>query len=536
MSQHYKSKSIDHLGLVSGLCKEVGIVEILDTLAPKQSHNSKISFGQLFLAMMLNGLGFIGRTLHMYPQYFEGKPLDRLIGAGIEAKHINDDSLGRCLDTLYDLGVSSTFQKLSEKVISHLGLPCNALNLDSTSMHVDGKYESEDDDTSVIKITKGYSRDHRPELNQVIINLITENQAGIPVYMQACSGNTNDSEGFKNIVKSHVASLKDAYGNRYLIGDAALYTAETIQLIEAQKQFFITRVPQKIKQAKEIISNLKDLDFTYITEGYSGFWVKSSYADVSQKWLVIKSDQAYKREIITLDKKLKKESLQAVKDFEKLSKQAFGCESDAIKTLEIWKKKHPALNVSNEKITTEVTYAKSGRPKKGEKGIIVYFISANLSSTLSYREKKQQEKGIFILSSNDCSDELDMLSMLQNYKSQQSVERGFRFLKSPDFLTSSLFLKKPERIEALLMVMTSCLMIYAALEHSIRKNLAEKELYFQCMKNKPTQKPTARWVFQCFSGIEELCINEQQKVVLNLKSRHEVILNCLGQQYWDFYS
>ena len=129
-----------------------------------------------------------------------------------------------------------------------------------------------------------------------------------------------------------------------------------------------------------------------------------------------------------------------------------------------------------------------------------------------------------------------MLSMLQNYKSQQSVERGFRFLKSPDFLTSSLFLKKPERIEALLMVMTSCLMIYAALEHLIRKKLAEKELYFQCMKNKPTQKPTARWVFQCFSGIGELCINNQQKIVLNIKSRHEVILNCLGQQYRDFYS
>ena len=77
------------------------------------------------------------------------------------------------------------------------------MNLDSTSMHVDGKYESEEDDdeSSVIKTTKGYSRDHRPELNQAIINLITENQAGIPVYMQACSGNTNDSESFKKLVK-----------------------------------------------------------------------------------------------------------------------------------------------------------------------------------------------------------------------------------------------------------------------------------------------------------------------------------------------
>lgn len=93
MSNQYTSKSIDHLGLVSGLCKEIGIVEFLDNLAPKHSHKSKISFGQLFLAMILNGLGFVGRTLHMYPQYFDGKPLDRLIGEGIESQHINDDSL-----------------------------------------------------------------------------------------------------------------------------------------------------------------------------------------------------------------------------------------------------------------------------------------------------------------------------------------------------------------------------------------------------------------------------------------------------------
>jgi len=536
MSNQYTSKSIDHLGLVSGLCKEIGIVEFLDNLAPKQSKNSKISFGQLFLAMILNGLGFVGRTLHMYPQYFDGKPLDRLIGKEIKAEHINDDSLGRCLDTLYDLGVSSTYQNMAEKVISYLDLPCNALNLDSTSMHLDGKYDSSDDDINVIKITKGYSRDHRPELNQVIINLITENQAGIPVYMQACSGNTNDSEGFKHIVKSHVSSLKKAYNNRYLIGDAALYSEEIIKSLADQKQLFITRVPQKIKQAKNIINNLYDMDFSFIAEGYNGCWVESAYADVPQKWLVIRSEQAYKRESLTLDKKLIKDSSQAIKDFEKLSKQQFGCETDAIKMLEQWKKKHPALIVSDDEIITSTKHSKSGRPKNGDEGKTVYSIVGNLSSSISYRESQQQKKGVFILATNDCSGDLDMLSMLKNYKSQQSVERGFRFLKSPDFLTSSLFLKKPERIEALLMVMTSCLMIYAALEHLIRKKLKEKEQYIPCMKNKPTQKPTARWVFQCFVGVEELSINKEEKFVLNIKPMHEVILNCLGKLYWDFYS
>lgn len=235
-------------------------------------------------------------------------------------------------------------------------------------------------------------------------------------------------------------------------------------------------------------------------------------------------------------KRIRKNSTEALKTFEKLSKQTFGCESDATKALNQWKKKHPFILTSDEEIIPSIKYAKSGRPKKGDEGISVFIISANLSCLIDYREKEKRTKGIFILATNDCSADIGMQSLLLNYKSQQSVERGFRFLKIPDFLTSSLFLKKPERIEALLMIMTSCLMIYAALEHLIRKQLQETDNYFTCMKNKPTQKPTARWVFQCFGGIDELTIEGEKTIVLNLKPLHEVILNSLGQLYWDFYS
>ena len=120
------------------------------------------------------------------------------------------------------------------------------------------------------------------------------------------------------------------------------------------------------------------------------------------------------------------------------------------------------MEYSDEEIVSSIKYAKSGRPKKGDEGISAFSISARLSCLIDYREKEKKTKGVFLLATNDCSGEIDMQSLLENYKSQQSVERGFRFLKSPDFLTSSLFLKKPERIEALLMIMTSCLMIYAA--------------------------------------------------------------------------
>ncbi len=77
--------------------------------------------------MILNGLGFVSRTLHMYPQYFEERPVERLIGKGIKAEYINEDALGRCLDKLYETGVSDIYQTLSANVVEHLGLPCRAL-------------------------------------------------------------------------------------------------------------------------------------------------------------------------------------------------------------------------------------------------------------------------------------------------------------------------------------------------------------------------------------------------------------------------
>ncbi|CAM2864532.1 DUF4277 domain-containing protein [Legionella worsleiensis] len=69
-------KKLDYLGLVAGFCKEIGLNAFINQRMPKTSHKSHISNGALLIAMMLNGLGFVGRTFHMYPEYFADKPVD----------------------------------------------------------------------------------------------------------------------------------------------------------------------------------------------------------------------------------------------------------------------------------------------------------------------------------------------------------------------------------------------------------------------------------------------------------------------------
>ena len=531
-------KNLDHLGLVAGLCQEVGIAEIIDKLIPSSANDKIISTGKCLEAMILNGLGFTGRTLHMYSQYFEDKPIQRLLGIDIKAEQINDDALGRCLDKLFEYGVSELYQHLGEAVIKHLGLPCEAINIDTTSFHVDGEY-SVDDDFTGIRLTKGYSRDHRPELNQVILNLITENQAGIPVYMKAHSGNKNDTETFKKLIKSHISSLKAAQKSRYWIGDSALYVAETIKAIHEQKQFFITRVPQKIVEVKELIYQLDTLHFEDLNDGYRAAFVESDYASVPQKWLVVYSQHANKKELISLEKRITKSIDASQKSFNKLCQQDFSCEADALKAIKRWENEQGFAALESFSIEKITKHKSRGRPALNAEGTISYQVNGTIICSSENRKNAEKNLGIFILATNDCSEHLDMQAMLDHYKSQQKVEGGFRFLKSPDFLVSSLFLKKPERIEALLMVMTCCLMVYAALEHLIRTSLKKTGTFFPDMKKKPCQNPTARWVFQCFQGIHVLDItqnNMNQIVVINLKERHQIILNAIGKPFMKIYS
>jgi transposase len=125
--------------------------------------------------------------------------------------------------------------------------------------------------------------------------------------------------------------------------------------------------------------------------------------------------------------------------------------------------------------------------------------------------------------------------VLDGSKGQARAEGGFRFLKAPQFLASSLSLKKPERIRALLMVMPVCLLGYAALEYRIRTALKEHEATLPDQKGKRIQNPTARWVFHSFVGIQVLYIPGQGLMMLHLTDEHQHLLQLLGKRYVWFY-
>src|SRR5688572_29075493 len=178
----YRSQVLDHLGLVAGMFDELGIGDIIDQATQQNPEMRRVTVGSAVKAMVLNGLGFVNQQLYLVPMFFQHKPTQRLVAPGIDATPLNDDALGRALDTLYAYGVTALYSLIAATAAERLGLAPRFAHLDSTSFHLDGRDNSEEDpDEQVSHITRGSSRDHRPDLTQVLLELIVEPRAGIPV-------------------------------------------------------------------------------------------------------------------------------------------------------------------------------------------------------------------------------------------------------------------------------------------------------------------------------------------------------------------
>ena len=537
----YKSKNMDHLGLVAVMYDELGIGVEIDQQIVQDFDKRIISVGDAVKVLVLNGLGFVNQRLYLVPSFFESKPTERLIGRGILPEHFNDDVLGRALDSLYDYGVTELYSVVALGAAKRLGLTPRFAHLDSSSFHVDGKYNSDEPPgkgEGTIHITKGYSRDHRSDLNQVVLDLIVENQAGIPLLMKPLSGNANDATNFRAVVTEHVKQLQEAHDIPYLVADSALYSQRTLQALQGSGLKWLTRVPYTLTEANTALAGVKADRLEPLAEGYRYRTLQSEYAGVSQRWLVVYSEAAHARAQKQVYKVLAKQSEADVKALAKLSRKTFACREDATQALTVFTKKLKACTLVSHDILEVAHHDKPGRPAKDAvPSRVSYRIEGHLATPLSQRDEQLVRESCFILATNELDHQaLPDVDVLAGYRGQAFPERGFRFLKDPLFLADSLFLKSPKRIAALMMVMTVCLLVYAALQHRIRQRLLEQQQSFPDQKGKPTQTPTARWVFQCFVGIHLLVFDSRQQLVLNLKEHHRFLLALLGRRYEAFYS
>jgi transposase len=534
----YRSQVLDHLGLVAGMFDERGIGDVIDQATQQNPELRDLTVGEAVKAMVLNGLGCINQALYLVPRFFQNKPTSRLISPRVVPEQLNDDALGRALETLYASGVTELYSLIAATAAERLGLAPRFAHLDSTSFHVDGRYNSDaEPEAKVVHITRGYSRDHRPDLNQVMLELMVEHHAGIPILMKPLRGNSSDTHDFGEAVRAHVNQLQSTYGLTYLVADGALYSDANRQKLAQTHLKWITRVPATVSAAQAVLAQVDPQALTALKEGDRDQELTSTYGGIEHRWLLIYSEPRQAQAHHTVDQQWRQQSDKEGTAFKKLCGAAFACEADARQALLTFAQNLHATFLSASTVRAQSRYGKRGRPGPDARpNQVVYQIDGALASSLASRQALIDQHRCFILATNELDPtQLSPQEVLAGYKGQVHVERGFRCLKDPQFLASSLYLKKPQRIMALLMVMTLCLLVYAALEYRIRQVLNDHEATFPDQQGKRIQHPTARWVFHYFVGIHVLCQVGQWPIVLNLTAEHQHLLRLLGQSYMWFY-
>jgi transposase len=566
----YQTQRLDHLGIVAGVCKEAGIAEWLDKRAGE--NRRIVSVGTAVVAMILNGLGFSNRQLYLVPQFFANKPVEHLLGEGITADMLNDDTLGRTLDWIYEHDPTMLFAGLALQARQHFGFKAEQVHIDTTSFSVSGEYLSKEktskepieeektgkdlreeektgkepieEEAIPIAITYGYSRDHRADLKQWMMGLVTTHDGDIPIFMRPLDGNSSDKESISAIVTDVMTQLRQTLPTEeqepLAVFDSGGYSQANMTRYNQAKLKWISRVPETSTEAKAALQE-ETADWHQLSDGSGQYRV--CIMDLPQgkeRWVIVRTEAGEQAARKQLEKKVKKAQEQIEKKLWHLSKQEFACQQDAEAACKQAIKGTPSFLTVSCLYQEEGRYRQKGRPKTdAAPDYTVWHVVGTLTIDKPEVEAQIRKQASFILATNVIEEqELSHEQVYVKYKEQGGAERGFRFLKDPLFLASSVFVKKPERVVALSFIMVLCLLVYRLAERLLRSQLAATEQTVPNQVNKPTDRPTMRWIFQCFEGIDLLHIrigSRLQTQVLGLQALHRQVLRLLGPPYLHFY-
>src|SRR5499427_5432931 len=275
---------LDHLGIVAGICREIGLAEYLDALAgPTQQ---QVSVGTATVAMLLNGLGFSNRRLYLVSQFFATKPVEHLLGPGITAEMLHDDCLGRTLDWLYAHDPTALFAGIARQARQRFGISARQVHVDTTSFSVTGEYAA-DLDAHTLAVTYGYSRDHRADLKQWMLALATTRAGDVPLFCQALDGNASDKVTLVAAVEALADQLRmeqeeDTAAGPIFVADSGLYSADNVSRLTTAGVRWISRVPDTSTEAR---TALQVADDAWQQEG-DLCWAADPPAPTGERWVV----------------------------------------------------------------------------------------------------------------------------------------------------------------------------------------------------------------------------------------------------------
>ncbi len=510
---------VDYLPVVAAYCRKIHLMETINNLAPTRM---EVEPGLIVQGMVIDIMS--GRNpLYRLQSFFAEQDTQLLFGQTVAPTVFHDVNVGRTLDTLYEAGTMKLFMGLSVNAAEVFALETRYVHFDTTSVSVWGAYdvyaETPEEEDDRLYITHGHSKDKRPDLKQFLLKALCV-ERNIPLLGGTEDGNASDKTTNKNILRTinqDMAKHGLAPGAYVYIADSAFVTPENLK--EIGKNYFISRLPMTYREAHRVIREAVDknkwtevgaLAQTPPTESrpVASYRVAQGQVEIDgqdYRAVVVHSNAHDRRRQKRIDRELKTSRQQMEDALLETSRVAYACRPDAAAAGARLTETPSAYHCIETRVEERPVYAR-GRPAKNcprKIARIEYRVCGDIRENAVAIARLRKEAGCFVLITN-LPEAGDMAhapgEVLKHYKDQHGVERNFSFLKDP-LIVNDLFLKKPERIEALGMILLVALLIATLMERSLRKYVQQDKTTLPGWVKRRTTRPTFFMMTTKFTGI-----------------------------------
>lgn len=508
---------VKFLPMISAYAAKIGLVEEIDRLL---DCDMEVSPGRVVLALILDALSG-RRPLFRLQEFFADKDIELLLGEDIPVAKLGDHTLRRVLDRLFAVGTNVVLGAIALRAAKCFSLDTSHAHHDTTSHSVYGDYRvyDEKDHGEPFVITQGFSKDHRPDLKQLVQSLLCVDH-GIPIYTKVLDGNESDKTINQNLIPEMVKRMREVGATDFIyVNDSALITEDSLKVIDEWEGglLFVSRLPQTYNECKKAITQavqanawheigtISDQPTTPNRKpaSYKAFETTVTLYGNQYRVIVVHSDAHDKQRQKKVAKRIKKDLEEALKRQKDLETTDYACLPDAQAAIE--RMKQGSLHKLSARVEERPTYQR-GRPKKDGSRCLKrmrYGLRVEISEDEEAVRKLRDEAGCFVLITNtprEGSAAVDSKQLLTVYKDQHMVERNFGFLKDPVFV-NALFLKSPKRIEALGLILVLALMIWRLMERTMRLNLAQGNSKITGWMKRQTSRPTSFVMTTKFVGV-----------------------------------
>lgn len=541
-AQDISAAQVNHLPIVAHFARRLGLVQIINRLVPTQM---EVEPGLIALGLVLDTLS--GRSpLYHLQTAFEACDRALLFGQDVPAQCFSDDTVARMLERFYEVGTQRIFSALSVAALEHFPVSTQHVHFDTTSVSLYGAYPNAQGEEAPLQITYGYSKDKRPDLKQFVLAMLCVD-GNVPILGQLEDGNASD-KAINHRLLSEIGAHMNQHG---IAPDAFIYIADSALVTEAnlerigERTAFITRLPATYNEQDRVILRAIEAD-DWIELGTLGQTAPSknrpaaSYRvhegkvtlhDQDYRAVVVHSSAHDQRRLKRLERELEASHRAIASVARAAAKKTFFCRPDAEAAAAELRAEPSAYHQMSVRIVERPRYGR-GRPKKNAPKTpvaIEYGLDIEIIEQHEVLAQRRLLAGCFVLLSNVPSageGHYSAEQILRTYKEQNGIEKNFGFLKD-DQIVNALFLKRPERIEALGLILLIALLIWRLMELVMRTELTTRQATVPGWDNKPTTRPTAYMLTWKFKGLLVLCLGRERRLAKPLSDAQLAFLLAL---------